>query len=178
MPVTCTLSKLTLVPCLQTRLQLSEGVCLFLKWLFLDAQWKHEVFDNRREGKACLVYFPRLRVRKVLFSTLWPSYSPFLGKSETKSREAVAGKEKATGKLTLGRTEGERPHSMSGKDRSHSFLGWHSGTQALAGTLMRCLMSSHLVAFLSSFTAFSPPQRCPKSHLQSNLAADSAGMQS
>lgn len=155
-------------------------LCLFLnKWLFLDAQWKHEVLDNRREGEACLVYFPRLPVRKVLFSTLWPSYSPFLGKSETKSREAVAGKEKATGKWTLGRTEGECPHS---KERSRSFLGWHGGTQALAGRLKkkvrRGLMSSHLVAFLSSFTTFPPPQRCPKSHLQSNLAADSAGMQS
>lgn len=157
-------------------------LCLFLnKWLFLDAQWKREVFDNRREGEACLVYFPRLRVRKVLFSTLWPSYSPFLGKSETKSREAVAGKEKATGKLTLGRTEGERPHSMRDKERSRSFSGWHGGTQALAGRLKKKrpgLMSSHLVAFLSSFEAFPPPQRCPESHLQSNLATDSAGMQS
>lgn len=113
-------------------------LCLFLnKWLFLDAQWTHEVFDNRREGEACLVYFPRLRVRKVLFSTLWPTYSPFLGKSETESREAVAGKEKATGKLTLGRTEGERPHSASDKERSQSFLGWHSGAQALAGRFIK-----------------------------------------
>lgn len=68
-----------------------------------------------------MVYFPRLCVRKVLFSTLWPPYSPFLGKSETKSRKAVAGKEKGTGKLTLGRTERESPHSRSDKDRSWSF---------------------------------------------------------
>lgn len=83
-----------------------------------------------------MVCFPRLRVRKVLFSALWPSYSPFLGKSETTSREAVAGKEKATGKLTLGRTEGERPHSLSDKEKPE-VLGWHSGTQALAGRFKR-----------------------------------------
>lgn len=70
-----------------------------------------------------MVYFPRLRVRKVLFSAPWPSYGPFLGKSETKSREAVAGKEKATGKLTLGRAGGERPHSVSDKERSPEVFG-------------------------------------------------------
>lgn len=128
-----------------------------------------------------MVYFPRLRVRKVLFSALWPPYSPFLGKSETKSREAVAGREKGTGKLTLGRTAGASPHSMSDKGRSWSVLGWLSGTQVLADGNKKARhrhMPLHLVTFRSSFTTFPPPERCPESLLQSNLAADSAGMQS
>lgn len=107
-----------------------------------------------------MVYFPRLHVRKVLFSTLWPSYSPFLGKSETKSREAVAGKEKATGKLTLGRTEGERPHRMSDRERSRRFLGWHSGTQASAGRYKKKEVSRGTrLHILSHFSAHSRPSR-------------------
>lgn len=99
-------------------------------WLFLDAQCKHEVVNNGREGEACLVGFPRLRVRKVLFSALWPPYSPFLGKSETKSREAIAGKEKGTGKLTLG-DRGREPTQHERQRKKLECLGmaqWNTST--------------------------------------------------
>lgn len=124
--------------------------------------------------------FPGCASGRLCFP-LWPSYSPFLGKSETKSREAVAWKEKGTGKLTLGRTGGESPHSKSDKERCWSFWDgsvehkiwqietkkWDTDTDAFASWRI-----SKLICGLPTLT------RCPKSNLQSNLSADSPGMQS
>lgn len=114
---------------------------------------------------ACLVFFFTLCVRKVLFSALWPPYSPFLGKPETKLRKAIAGKEKGTGKLTLGRSEGESPHSTSHKERSWSVWGWLSGTRVLTDRNKKVRhrrMPSHPVTFRSSFTAFRPLKGAPR----------------
>lgn len=63
---------------------------------------------NAEWGRGLLVCFPRLCIRKAVFFTPWPPHSPFLGKSETKSREAAAGREQRTGKLALGRRKGGR----------------------------------------------------------------------
>lgn len=84
---------------------------------------------------------------------LWLPCSLFLGKSETKSREAIAGKEKGTGKWTLGRTEGESPHSMSDKEEAGVF--WDGSVEH------KCWQTEtkkwDTVTFWSSFTAFPPP---------------------
>lgn len=118
---------------------------------------------STERGRGLLVCFPRLCIRKVVFFTPWPPHSPFLGKSETKPREAAAGRERRTGKLALGRREGGReggrevggqvqwsPHSMSDRERSRSF--W-DGSLEHTHRQTDTKRETHMHAYISSCSA-------------------------
>lgn len=85
----------------------------------------------------------------------WPLQSPFLGKSETKPREAAAGRENRTGKLALGRREGDRlswsPHSKSERVRSWSIWDWEHIHKHMKQTCMRApfLVKKHTLGEFS-----------------------------
>lgn len=123
---------------------------------------------NLQRMRDLMVCFPRLCIRKTVFFSPWPLQSPFLGKSETKSREAAAGRESRTGKLALRRREGDRlwwsPHSMSERERSWSVWdssGEHTYKHIDTKHETNKHACMHLLLFLSPFTHFCLPKDLP-----------------
>lgn len=109
---------------------------------------------STERGRGLLLCFPRLCIRKVVFFTPWPPHSPFLGKSETKSREAAAGRERRTGKLALGRrgvavgragTPEPTQHEWQRK-KPRRLSGTHAQAHRHKNVKHTCMLSSPLVS--------------------------------
>lgn len=84
----------------------------------------NETTAGGREREACLVYFPRLCVRKGSVFCSAATARAFPGEVRDKiEKRLLRGSRGGTGKRTLGRTERESPHSMSDKGREAGVFG-------------------------------------------------------